>query len=119
MSQDALTPLLRVNEIDVSHDMSQTSNLALMSRIPLVAVLALFLQPAHSDPAISGYWQSTSGLAHFKARQAERGLSFEYVTDGAYRCEVPGIAESVHVSFRVAGVARRCCEKSSRPARAR
>lgn len=71
------------------------SNLAFMNRIWLFAVLALFLPPAHSDEVISGYWQSKSGLAHFSAHRVERGFSFTYVTDGAYRCEVPGIAEPV------------------------
>jgi uncharacterized protein YecT (DUF1311 family) len=69
------------------------SNLAPMNRIWFVAALVLFLQPAHSDEAISGYWQSKSGLAHFNAHRIERGFSFTYVTDGAYRCEVPGVAE--------------------------
>jgi uncharacterized protein YecT (DUF1311 family) len=63
-----------------------------MDRILLVALLASFLQPAHADEVVSGYWQNESGFAHLKARRAERGFSFEYVTDGAYRCEVPGIA---------------------------
>ena len=69
------------------------SKLAFMNRIWLFAVLASFVLPAHSDEIISGYWQGKSGLAHLSAHQAERGFSFKYVTEGAYRCEVPGIAE--------------------------
>ena len=64
-----------------------------MDRILVALLLALFLQPVLAAETIDGYWQNESGLAHLKARPTDRGFSFEYVTDGAYRCEVPGIAE--------------------------